>query len=165
MLYNQWLLPQQSQKEGLTSHLYSQILITCRSPCRLLLSGWSSSGRVEEDGARRGESHHPGQSWAQRGGQPWPRPRPPAAGEEGTTGAQRESDRATHTSQWGAAEAPGRWEMPAAMMSANWTRDMKLDTRQTGREVKMCSGSSSSSSCYRANRSITFIHKLASTAH
>lgn len=74
---------------------------------RLVLPGWSSSGDLEEDGARRGESHHPGQSW-EEGGQPGPR-RPRAAGEERPPGAQREPHRAPDTSQRGPSKAPRRW--------------------------------------------------------
>ncbi len=64
---------------------------------RFVLSGWSSSGGLEEDGARRGESHHPGQPWA-KGRQPRPQ-QPPTTRQEGPVRTQWESDRATYTPQ------------------------------------------------------------------
>lgn len=73
---------------------------------RLVLSGWNSSGDLEENGERRRESHHPGQSRDEgRQPRPW---WSPTTGEEKPSGAQWEPDWTAHTTQWSPAQTLGR---------------------------------------------------------
>lgn len=89
-----------------SDNLYSSHHFIPLNVFRLVLSGWSSSGVLEEDGSRRGESHHPGQPW-EEGRQPGPQ-WPPTAGEEGPVGAQWEPHWATHTPQRSPTKTPRR---------------------------------------------------------